>query len=237
MSHFSRFKVHGDFFNTLSSKVALVSSACQGCRSRSCRLDHIIRKYRVSCSMSLESEADLHWFQTIAVGSRDARKQTSLPAVLLLSIATNDLLIRTKLLRWLVCCNRLLNKAQKGWRVSNIQSFCNSLPDRPSGIFFSPNTTSQKTNQVCSMSTRIIIIATFYTFLSSPIPFIRHKRCVFCSTGPAKGRRQWVGKRGESLTTPVPAIEKVFHGPYGSKPGSERKVEFDGSVGPLTYYG
>ena len=30
---------------------------------------HIIRKYHVLCSMSLESEADLHWFQTIAVGS------------------------------------------------------------------------------------------------------------------------------------------------------------------------
>ena len=30
---------------------------------------HIIREYHVSCSMSLESEADLHWFQTIAVGS------------------------------------------------------------------------------------------------------------------------------------------------------------------------
>ncbi len=49
-----------------------------------------------------------------------ARKQTThYLAVLLLSSATNDLLIRTKLLRWLVCCNRLLQGCAQRWKTAS----------------------------------------------------------------------------------------------------------------------
>lgn len=154
---------------------------------------------------------------------------TSLPAVLLLSIATNDLLIRTKLLRWLVCCNRLLNKAQKGWRVSNIQSFCNSLPDRPSGILILSKVQLHQKNLHLSF----FEVDKYYMVLQPPLNgtwnlhFIEdHVGVIFTrpSQGPAVPQHDHDPLIGETpSSTPVPAIEKVFHGPYGSKPGSVLK--------------